>query len=181
MHSVIERLHADHANMSSLLDILERELDKVERAEIADFEIMKDVMRYLTHYSDAVHHPMEDLVYARLSDRSPKARAELAPMPAEHTRIEKESLALQESVTLIADGGMALRAEIVASGKTYVADLRHHIEQEEKHLFPLAEQHLDDSDLEDIAKILAEREDPVFGAVIDADFRNLYDHIHDEA
>ena len=25
MHSVIERLHADHANMSSLLDILERE------------------------------------------------------------------------------------------------------------------------------------------------------------
>ena len=152
MNSVIERLHADHANMSALLDILERELDKVERAEIADFEIMKDVMHYLTHYSDAVHHPMEDLVYARLSDRSPMAREKLAPMPVEHTRIERESLALQEAVTLIADGGMALRADIVATGKTYVADLRHHIELEDKHLFPLAEQFLDDSDLEEVAK-----------------------------
>lgn len=181
MQSVIERLRADHANMNSLLDILDRELDKVERADIADFEIMKDVMHYLTHYSDAVHHPMEDLVYARLADRLPKAREQLARIPAEHTRIEQESLALQESVTLIADGGMALRTEIVASGKTYVSDLRRHIEMEEKHLFPIAETQLDDSDLEEVARILKERKDPVFGAVIDADFRNLYDHIHEDA
>ncbi len=74
MGTVIDRLHADHANMSSLLDILDRELDVVERAGNANFEIMRDVMHYLTRYSDLVHHPMEDLVYARLAERSPKAR-----------------------------------------------------------------------------------------------------------
>lgn len=180
MHSVIERLKADHASMLSLLDILERELDKVEQTDIADFEIMRDVMNYLTRYSDAVHHPMEDLVYACLADRSPKARAQLAPMPVEHTRIEQESLALQDAVSMIADGGMALRADIVATGKTYLVDLRRHIELEEKHLFPLAKRFLDDSDLEEVAKILAERKDPIFGDVVDADFRDLYEHIQGE-
>jgi hemerythrin-like domain-containing protein len=68
MQSVIQHLRDDHASMITLLDILARELDNTERAEIADFEIMCDVMCYLTRYTDAVHHPMEDLVYACLFD-----------------------------------------------------------------------------------------------------------------
>jgi hemerythrin-like domain-containing protein len=177
MQSVIARLHDDHVSMITLLDILARELDNIERAETADFEIMCDIMRYLTHYSDAVHHPMEDLVYACLADRSPKARKRLAPMPVEHERIEQQSRALQDAVIQITDGGMALRADLVQIGQTYVTDLRRHIELEEQHLFPLAETLLDESDLDDVAKILAERRDPIFGDVLDADFRNLYEHI----
>jgi len=181
MQSVIQRLHDDHASMITLLDILARELDAVERAENADFEIMRDVMLYLTRYSDAVHHPMEDLVYARLSDRSPKARKQLAPMPVEHEKIEKQSRALQDAVIQIADGGMALRVSLVQLGQTYVTDLRRHIDLEEEHLFPLAESMLDESDLEEVAKLLAERRDPIFGDVLDADFRNLYEHIRSGA
>ena len=181
MQSVIQRLHDDHASMITLLDILARELDNIERAEIADFEIMCDVMRYLTRYSDAVHHPMEDLVYACLSDRSPKARTQLAPMPVEHDRIEQQSRALQDAVIQIADGGMALRADLVELGQIYVSDLRRHIDLEEEHLFPLAESMLDESDLAEVAKILAERRDPIFGDLLDADFRNLYEHIQGDA
>jgi hemerythrin-like domain-containing protein len=181
MQSVIQRLHDDHASMITLLDILDRELDNIERAEIANFEIMCDVMRYLTRYSDAVHHPMEDLVYACLSDRSAKARTQLAPMPVEHNRIEQKSRALQDAVIQITDGGMALRADLVRLGRTYVTDLRHHIELEEEHLFPMAESMLDDTDLEEVAKILAERRDPIFGDVLDADFRDLYEHIQSDA
>ena len=181
MQTVIQRLRADHASMLTLLDILGRELDKVERADNANFEIMRDVMLYLTRYSDAVHHPMEDLVYARLSDRSPNARERLAPMPVEHTRIEQQSRALQDAVIQISDGGMALRADLVNAGQTYVADLRRHIELEEEHLFPLAEKFLDDTDLEEVAQILLERRDPVFGDVLDTDFRELYEHIHGDA
>jgi hemerythrin-like domain-containing protein len=180
MQSILARLHTDHANMSSLLDIFENELAKIEQAEDADFEIMRDVLRYLTRYSDAVHHPAEDLVYARLADRSPKARRELAPIPEAHTRIEQESRAILEAVNQIADGGMALRAEIVKIGQRYVTDLRSHIALEEKHLFPMAKQFLDDDDLEAVQKVLDENKDPVFGEVVEADFRDLYDHIQHE-
>jgi len=179
MGTVIDRLHTDHANMSSLLDILDRELDVVEQAGNADFEIMRDVMHYLTRYSDAVHHPMEDLVYARLADRSPKARKALAPIPEHHERIEVESRELFDTLSMIADGGMSLRADILAAGRTYVADLRKHIEMEELHLFPMAERTLDDQDLEEVARTLEAQKDPLFGPLVEADFRNLYDHIQE--
>ncbi len=181
MSTVIDRLHADHRNMLSLLDILERELDIVEQAGHAEFEIMAEAMEYLTRYSDKVHHPTEDLVYARLADRSPKAREALAPIPEQHQRIEAESEKLRDAVSMIADGGMTLRSEIVKSGRRYVADLRKHIEMEEIHLFPLAEKTLDEDDLADVARILEEQKDPVFGDVVEEDFRNLYARVKDAA
>ena len=180
MENVLARLHADHRNMSALLDILERELAVVEKAGNANFELMRDVMRYLTQYSDRVHHPMEDLLYARLADRSPRARTDLAGVPEQHERIAAESGRLLDTVTMIADGGMTLRSAILADGKRYAADLRKHIEMEEKHLFPLAEKTLDGSDLDEVARTLDTQKDPVFGDVVEADFQNLYAHIRDE-
>jgi len=181
MSDVIDRLRADHTNMGSLLDILGRELDVVERAGNADFEVMRDVMQYLVRYSDTVHHPMEDLVYARLVDRSPGVRRDLASIPEHHDRIVHESRTLLDTLAMIADGGMTLRADILAAGRRYVDDLRRHIEMEERHLFPLAEKVLDASELDEVARVLEEQKDPVFGDVVEADFRNLYEHIRDEA
>ena len=34
---------------------------------------MLDVMYYMTHYSDVVHHPKEDLVYAMVKEREKAA------------------------------------------------------------------------------------------------------------
>jgi len=178
--NVMQRLHRDHRNMASLLDILDRQLDVVERAGNADFEIMRDAMEYLTHYGDRVHHPMEDLVYARLADRSTKARKDLAGVPEQHERIARESEKLLEAVGMVADGGMTLRTEILAAGRRYVADLRRHMEMEEKYLFPLAERTLDDDDLVDVSRILDEQRDPVFGDVVEDDFKRLYEHIQQE-
>jgi hemerythrin-like domain-containing protein len=180
MHNVIERLCSDHQHMGTLLDVLERELDIVERAGNADFAIMRDTMQYLTRYSDKVHHPMEDLVYARLADRSPKARMDLAPVPEQHERIAREGSSLLDAVSMVADGGMTLRARILRAGRRYVADLRKHIEMEEAHLFPLALSTLDRADLAEVERILDEQKDPVFGDVVQADFEDLYAHIRDE-
>jgi hemerythrin-like domain-containing protein len=181
MHEVIDRWRTDHQNMSTLLNILERELDTVEQAGNADFPLMRDAMQYLTRYSDKVHHPMEDLVYARLADRSPSARAKLAVVPQQHQRLERDGAALLQTVSMIADGGMTLRAAILRAGRRYVADLRKHIEMEDRHLFPLVAEILDDADLTEVAQILRDQKDPVFGEVEDADFQTLYAHIRDDA
>ncbi|MFT5173564.1 MAG: hemerythrin-like domain-containing protein [Gammaproteobacteria bacterium] len=181
MHRVIERLHAGHSSMFSMLDILERELVKVEQAENPNFKLMDDVLRYLTRYSDVVQHPMEDLVYARLADRSPTARTKLAPLPAEHRRFEQLGHALHDSITHVADGAMALRAQLADDGKVYVVGLRKHLDTQEAYLFPLATQYLDDTDLADVEKILAAQKNPIFSGVVDADFRNLYEHIYRSA
>lgn len=181
MHTVIGRLNADHANMTRLLDILDRQFDVVERAGNANFDLMRDVMHYLVHFSDAIHHPMEDLVYARLAERSPKARKELMRIPEQHGAIEAESRRLHDTISMIADGGMTERTEILAAGREYLANMRKHIEMEERHLFPMAESILDDQDMEEVERIFKENEDPVFGSVVKDDYRDLYRHIQEQA
>ena len=61
--------HADHVNFGRLLSMLESELDLVHEGGSPDYEMMLDIMYYMTHYSDAVHHPKEDLLFARIRAR----------------------------------------------------------------------------------------------------------------
>ena len=36
--------------MEALLDLLDSELEKVRQGEVADFELMRDIMVYMTRY-----------------------------------------------------------------------------------------------------------------------------------
>lgn len=180
MSNPIERLIVDHQNFASLLDILERQLDHVAATKDENFEVMRDVMHYMTRYSDMIHHPMEDLVYARLADKAPKARDDLAAVPSDHERLNSEGAALYESLKSIADGEMVLRDSILTQGRNYVEHLRKHMVLEERHLFPRAKEVLDERDLSEVERILDEQRDPVFGPVVENDFRDLFDFIKNE-
>ena len=57
--------------MAIMLDLLERETDRIRDGEKPDYELIHDIMRYMTVYSDAVHHPKEDRLYAELKSFRP--------------------------------------------------------------------------------------------------------------
>jgi len=42
-------------------------------------------MYYMTHYSDALHHPKEDIVFARIKARDASASATIEQEPKSHT------------------------------------------------------------------------------------------------
>jgi hemerythrin-like domain-containing protein len=67
--------HAEHLNFVTLLGLLEAELDRFSRGKAPDYELMLDIMFYMTHYPDVLHHPKEDLAFARIGARSPAARS----------------------------------------------------------------------------------------------------------
>ncbi len=60
---VLVELREDHRNLRLLLDLLESESSSITVDDEPDFELLHDIMQYMTVYSDAVHHPKEDLVY----------------------------------------------------------------------------------------------------------------------
>jgi hemerythrin-like domain-containing protein len=51
--------HADHVNFGRLLNLLEGELRRLHDDRSPDYELMLDIMYYMTHYSDVLHHPKE--------------------------------------------------------------------------------------------------------------------------
>ena len=66
--------HADHVNFGRLLNLLEGQLQLLHDDGSPDYELMLDIMYYMTHYSDLLHHPKEDIVFARIKARDASAR-----------------------------------------------------------------------------------------------------------
>ena len=181
MTNPIDRLQQDHANFARLLKVLDSALARVEAFEHEDGEVMRDVMHYITRYSDQIHHPTEDLVYARLADKSPAAREQLAEVPRDHEALANESRALSDIFERIVDGDLVERQVVINEGRHFVEHLRKHMLLEEQHLFPAARNVLDDEDLGEVEQILQDSRDPIFGDVVDDDFKDLLEHIRRES
>ena len=49
--------------MTRVLNLLEQVGESARAGEDPDFELVDEIMRYMTIYPDAVHHPKEDIVY----------------------------------------------------------------------------------------------------------------------
>lgn len=179
MADLLDDLRADHGNMMVMLDLLGHELDRIRDGERPDYEMLHDIMRYMTVYSDAVHHPKEDLVYASLKLTSPKLSRRLENVEEEHREIAKLGETLRNDIEAIASGAAVTRDRIIADTTDYIRRLREHIEWEEEDLFPLADSlakeessmFVDISRLKDL--------DPVFGPEREHSFANLLQNIKD--
>ncbi len=173
---VLKRLDTDHHNVRQLLDFLDTQLTG-RQSQSADFELMRDVMHYMTHYPDRVHHPLEDLVIERLVERDPSSREFCEKILREHEDLAAKSDAFFEMLMQATDGEMVPLERIEATGRDYVAFLRAHMEKEDERLFPLAKEVLTGQDWHEISKRRKQLADPVFGAVVQNQFRELHARI----
>ena len=74
MSDPIALWRAEHTNFATLLCLLECELERFHKGEPPDYDLMLDIMFYMTHYPDVSHHPKEDLAFARIREREVTAR-----------------------------------------------------------------------------------------------------------
>ena len=181
MSHVMRQLRTDHSQVARLLGLLTRQLDLVKVAGSADFEIMEDAMKYMTGYADRYHHPREDLVFARLRERDAGIGEVLDSLGREHRALGAKGEAFQKVLEGVVDGAMVEREGFEAQGRDYVEFLRSHMVREDNEVFPRADSALTDADWRHVEETLGEREDPLFGRVVQEDFSNLYDYIMREA
>ena len=177
MSPVLQQLARDHANMSVLLDLLDSELERVKQGDVADFELTRDIMVYMTRYPDHAHHPIEDLIFRCWVERDEQARTLVNTLGREHRGLAEKGEALAEILAHVVDGAMVSREEIESRAGDYSEFLRCHMRVEEEQAFPGAGRALRDEDWTDIASTFAEHEDPVFGPVVHDEFRDLFDLI----
>lgn len=171
--NVLEQLKTDHENLATLLDILEDQISRIHAKENADLGLIRDIMHYMTTYPDGFHHPMEDVVLEKLIDREPGYRETALALVKEHNALANKSSAFLGMVNKIIHGEVVLRKDIVARGSDYVDFLRSHMRREEEHFFPRAEAVLSDSDWTQIRDKIKLQRDPVFGQIVDAQYRSI--------
>ena len=181
MSAIMEQLKADHGNISRLLATLEEQIAIVHDEENADFELMHDILVYMTDHPDHSHHPVEDLVFRKLTSRDNSADGVVARLGREHVALAEKGQRFRDMLRHVVDGSMVERHVLEDAARDYVEFLRSHMEIEDSDAFPRAEQALSAEDWEDVASSIEARTDPIFGPIVADEFRSLYDHIQRES
>ena len=185
MSEIVGRLCREHRNIGAVLDMLERMLDGLESAGDvhADVGLMRDIMTYMIHFPDHTHHPMEDLMFERMRARglAPQTEQTIEKLLREHASLARKGEAFHLALLRCEDGARSDRPALVAMGRDYVEFLRFHARLEERTVFVEAESLLGDADWTEIEQAFEDRTDPVFGPLVDSEFRALYQHIKNTA
>jgi len=155
--------HAEHLNFVTLLDLFEAELDRFSRGKAPDYELMLDIMFYMTHYPDVLHHPKEDLAFARIAARNAAVQPLVEALGREHALLKREGDALVIALDDIVNGAITSRHHVEGPARAYIATFRRHIDAEEANVLPLAAGLLDPDDWAAIDGALQKLDDPLFG------------------
>ena len=181
VYEVMEELREDHRNLTVLLNLLDREIARLERVEAPDFELLHDIMTYMTGYPDAVHHKKEDWVYARMAAVRDSMQADLERIEGDHAEISAFGNKLLSDIQEIEAGAFLPRADVVADAHRYLTRQRDHMRWEDTYMFPLIDSMKAELDLSERSSRIADMADPVFGPEVLASFGSLLAAIRNEA
>jgi len=177
MRNTLSIWHADHVNFGRLLNLLDGELKRMHDADSPDYERMLDVMYYMTHYPDVLHHPKEDLVFARLKERDAKAGGKVDELSAQHEQLRTLGQTLVSSLEDVLSGSIVPMERIESAARSYVNGFRRHMHTEEADVLPLAARLLDEADWARIDAEIHHFEDPLFGTNVMDRYAALRDHL----
>lgn len=178
MGDLIESLRAEHVFLSDVLDIIAAQLALIEAGEDADFEVFQDAVYFMTEYPDLFHHPRENLIYRRMMRHHRKHRSVVRELEADHARLAALSLALREVVEDTAEDIPLERGTLVARGHDYIDAQRRHIGVEEREVFPLVQEVLNEADWKAINDTVSTAGPVGLREITRVRFRTLHDVLH---
>lgn len=170
---LIGSLRDDHRNMALLLDLLDAEIDPNAESRAPDYDVVRDIMLYMTEYPDAVHHPKEDIIYQHIKALRPEIQTDLKRVEIDHQFIEKFGHELKQDIEAISTGAIPHRSKITDRLRHYMEQLREHMYFEEISLFSLADELQHYGDWSKVALINNEIVDPLFGSQVERKYQRL--------
>ena len=116
-------------------------------------------------------------MFRRWIEYDENARDLASTLGREHRGLAQKGEALADILAHVVDGAMVSREDIESRARDYCEFLHYHMKVENERAFPGAGRALRDEDWARIASALAEHEDPVFGPVVQDEFRDLFERI----
>lgn len=173
MNAILDQLNKDHVNVSRLIDFLDEAPLTLDDLPIHRWDSVRDIMHYMIHYPDLLHHPNEDLIFRKLMIRDPAASPMIQGLIDEHAVIGKKSTLLFDLLGETNDEQGEQRGEVIDQIGEYVVLMRGHINKEEGEIFPLAKVLLTPDDWESIVRQVKNQADPLFGPVVSSAYAKL--------
>lgn len=177
MSRLMDSLEWDHANLTRLLDTLERQVAVFDEARLPDYDIIRAIVEYCLTYPDTVHHPKEDLVFRKLRDRDPTAAARVGDLEGAHATLAVQTQRMASAVDAVLQDAAMSRATFDGLVRDFLAAYREHIAMEESQFFPAARAALTAADWAELDAAAGGPNDPLFGDSVEARFKPLMDQV----
>ena len=181
MPDTLTQWHTEHVNFAKLLNLLEAELNLFHKGDSPNYELMLDIMFYMTHYPDVLHHPREDLAFAKIKKREKSAGATVDELSEQHAQLRKVGEELVGALSDIVNDSISSRESVEAPGRAYVASFRSHMRTEEKEILPMAAKVLRDRDWSEIKAAIQHIDDPIFGKAAEKRYAAIHQQIARQA
>lgn len=177
MSKQISKWKAEHADFIRLLGILKSQVGLFHQQAEVNYELMLDIVYYLTHHPDRFHHPREDIAFGKLAERDPSSRNRVRELMGEHQVIASAGKRLVEQLNAILGDAMLERESVEVDAATYIVYYRQHMAREEAELFPRLEDVLGDEDWKAVDSAITAEADPLFGSKVGQRYQQLHQQI----
>lgn len=177
MTPVLEALHAEHRNITRLLDALDHQIAILSRAAVPDYETVQAIADYFCDYPDRCHHPKENAVFERLKARFPEEVATIGDLAHEHRDVGARARRFRDNIQSLYRDAVISRDAVVSAARGFVEAERQHMRMEEERFFPLARRKLEEGDWAAIEERLSKEHDPLFGERVEQDYAALRERL----
>ncbi|PMH39755.1 cation-binding protein [Vibrio sp. 10N.286.49.B3] len=174
---MIERIRREHGYMVRLLAILRQKRRQLSNEQTINYSLVKEIVDYFIEHSDKVHHPKEDILYYYYIDKYGD-EALVDDLAQEHRALADNTQNFLMIVDMILQDAVVPNQVFIEHLDTFVAEQKHHLEQEEKIILPLIAKTFTTQDWQCVeSKWDQVEDDPVFGNTIADRYRQLAERV----
>lgn len=172
-------IHDEHRSMAAVLRGLQK-LGRQARHEdgMVDIPLLRQMLLYLHHFPEKLHHPKEDLyLFRKLRACTSEFNDMLDELERQHIQEHELLRALDRSVALYEANHPAAHDAFTNALQQYSGALWEHMSLEETVILKGAREHLSEVDWEEIATAFEANHDPYLGDDNDPTLRKMFTRI----
>lgn len=161
MHRVLKKLYRDHSNLSKMMDIFDQQLNKFKQPDQPAFDLLTDLIDYVSNYVDSIHHPIEDQLYQTVLAKTDNGRETMEKLLGDHQVIMNMTRQFRKALVALQQGSNISKSEVEKMGWDYAKQQRAHQQFEERDAYPLLREVLSNADFDIAGGAIPADEDPL--------------------
>ncbi|MCG9596556.1 hemerythrin domain-containing protein [Vibrio sp. Isolate25] len=170
---MIERIRREHGYMVRLLAVLRQKIALLRQEQAINYSLVKEIVDYLAHHSERVHHPKEDILYHYYLEHYGHHQ-DIENLEIEHQTLSLKTHAFLDTVDMILQDAVVPQDMFVQQLEGFILDQKRHLDLEEQSILPLINQRFTLHDWQAVEKLWSINEDdPVFGDTIAEQYQQL--------
>lgn len=177
---MLDGLHQEHINLAKLLDLLREKLFSIRGEKPISYQLLKDILCYMSEVSDQRHHPKEELIYDYYLKYRCDDPALGEQLKSEHQQIVESGSALREMVEMILMDTVIPLDQFAARLEQFIVLQQRHMDFEEGQIFPALREALTEDDWRHLEHnwLYLTSDDPLFGREVAERYQELAKRLH---